>query len=172
MWHVLASSFGITASILAIGGYVLLQWQRNRYRYLLLQSALEKGITDFPDRIPYWLLSLRQGAAILALGIGLLIAGGVGYGLVQGVELPDMSTSQSMAHSPHEEAPLAQSPEKGPPKPPPPPPPSPLLERWHYAQDQREVSLATMGSGLLLVLLGIVRIGFSQAERKYAVPQR
>jgi len=169
MWHVLASSFGITAALLAIGGYVLLQWQRNRYRYLLLQAALEKGITDFPDRIPYWLLSLRQGAAILALGIGLLIAGGVAYGLVQGVQLPDMSTVQTSVQSQHEEAPPAHTPEKGPPKP---PPPSPLLERWHYAQNQQEVSLATMGSGLLLVLLGIVRIGFSRAERKYAVQQR
>ena len=170
MWHVLASSFGITAAILAIGGYVLLQWQRNRHRYELLHAALEKGITEFPDRIPYWLLSLRQGAAILALGIGLLIVGGIAYGLVQGVQPPDMSTVQTSVQSQHEEAPPAQLPEKGPPKRlAPPSPPSPQFEHWHHAQNQQAVSLVTMGSGLLLVLLGLVRMGFSRAERKYTL---
>ena len=170
MWHVLVSSFGIAAAILVFGGYILLQWQRNRHRYQLMQSALEKGITEFPERISYWLLSLRQGAAILALGIGLLVVGGVAYSLVWGIESPDVSIAQSIALVGDKEAPPRGSEEKFiPPRVdrPKPPPPNPALERWHRAENQRTVGLATMGCGFVLALLGIVRIGFARLERKY-----
>jgi hypothetical protein len=173
MWHVLFSSFGITAAILVIGGYVLLQWQRNRHRYELMRTALEKGITAFPDRIPYWLLSLRQGAAILALGVGLLVVGGVGYAMVPGVRPPEVSIAQSIVTAIDKELPSPRGPEEklNPPLPdrPRPPMPNPVLERWHRAENQKTVGLVTMGCGVVLMLLGIVRMGFARVERKYSL---
>jgi hypothetical protein len=135
-----------------------------------MRSALEKGMTEFPERIPYWLLSLRQGAAILTLGIGLLLVGGIAYSLVQGVESPDVSIAQSIASVGDKEAPPRGPEGKSiPPRVerPRPPPPNPALERWHRAENQRNVGLAAMGCGFVLALLGIVRIGFARLERKY-----
>ena len=173
MWHVFVSSFGVTAAILVIGGYILLQWQRNRHRYELMRAALEKGITVFPDRSPYWLLSLRQGAAIFALGIGLLVVGGVGYVMVHGVQPPDVPVAQSIMTAIDKELPLPRGPEEklNPPfsDRPRPPMPNPVLERWHRAEIQKTVGLVTMGCGLVLMLLGIVRIGFARVERKYSL---
>ena len=173
MWHVFVSSFGVTAAILVIGGYILLQWQRNRHRYELMRAALEKGITAFPDRSPYWLLSLRQGAAILALGVGLLVVGGVGYAMVHGVQPPDVSIAQSSMTAIDKELSSPRGPEEklNPPRPdrPKPPMPNPVLERWHRAENQKTAGLVTMGCGFVLMLLGIVRIGFARVERKYSL---
>ena len=170
MWHFFVSSFGVTAAILVIGGYILLQWQRNRHRYELMRAALEKGITVFPDRSPYWLLSLRQGAAILALGVGLLVVGGVGYAMFHEVQPPDVSIAQSSMTAIDKELSSPRGPEEklNPPRPdrPKPPIPNPVLERWHRAENQKTVGLVTMGCGAVLMLLGIVRIGFARVERK------
>ena len=46
--------------------------------------------------------------------------------------------------------------------------PSPLIERWHRAQDQRAVGLVAVGSGIILILLGVVRTAFAAIERKYS----
>lgn len=51
---------------------------------------------------------------------------------------------------------------------PPPGRPNPALEKWHRAQDQKAVATVAMGSGLVLSLLGIVRVIFAFAERRYA----
>ncbi|NNM85098.1 MAG: hypothetical protein HKL96_04985 [Phycisphaerales bacterium] len=66
---------GITAAILIVGGYLVLRWQRDRQQYLLVQAAIERGLSHLPVAMPLWLASMRQGAMVLALGIGLIIAG-------------------------------------------------------------------------------------------------
>jgi len=172
MWHVMASSFGIAAAVLLVGGYMALQWQRNRHRYELMRAALDRGMAEFPERIPFWLLSLRQGAMILALGLALLVVGGAACTMVRGIEAPSMPTVQSMATGSEREVPPSPS-EEAPKTPradrPRPPEPNPGLERWHHAENQRAVGLSTMGCGFVLVVLGAVRIGFARAEKKYFV---
>jgi len=172
MWHVVASSFGIAAAVLLVGGYMSLQWQHNRHRYELMRAALDRGIAEFPERVPYWLLSLRQGAMILALGVALLIVGGAACYMVRSVQPPTTPAVQSTATLGDREVPLG--PKEGVPNAPPldrprPPEPNPALERWHQAESQRAVGLSTMGCGFVLVLLGAVRIGFARAEKKYLV---
>ena len=51
---------------------------------------------------------------------------------------------------------------------PPPPRGNPAMEYWHRAQDQTAVATVAMGSGLVLAMLGIVRVMFAYAERRYA----
>ena len=166
MWHIWVSSFGVTTAILVIGGYVLLQWQRNRHRYQLMQAAVERGITEFPNTPPYWLVSMRQGVAILALGVGLLIVGGAAYALTQGVQPPEPPSTQSIVAGSQVEAAGSQAPGHERPKP---PAPNPAMERWHRAQHQESIGLATMGCGLIVLLLGVVRTAFARTERKYAL---
>ena len=169
MWHVWVSSFGVTAAILCVGGYVLLQWQRNRHRFRLMQTALERGMTDLCEGPPFWLISLRQGIAVLVLGIGMMAAGAAAFTLAQGVEAPQVSTVQSTGDSEAREEAASPTHEAAKPKPvrPKPPPPSPALERWRRAQDQQSVGLAAVGCGLLIALLGGVRTAFAFAECKY-----
>jgi hypothetical protein len=45
---------------------------------------------------------------------------------------------------------------------------NPAMEYWHRAQDEKAVASVAMGSGLVLALLGIVRVMFAYAERRYA----
>jgi len=45
--------------------------------------------------------------------------------------------------------------------------PMPALELWHRAQDQKAIALVAMCSGLVLALLGMVRVLFAYAERRY-----
>lgn len=169
MWHVWVSSFGVVSAILVVGGYVLLQWQRNSYRFQLSKAALERGLTDAPGGPPYWLTSLRQGIMMLALGIGLLAAGGAGYGLASNVTPPPVSEIQSTAIAPAAEEATGDAGKRAA-KPPRPRPPheNPALRRWERAQQQQTVGLAAMGCGLVVTLLGAVRTGFARAERKYS----
>ena len=62
-------------------------WQRDRERFSLMKTALEKGVTRFPGTPPYWLVSLRQGVTLSAVGIGLVGAGG--GALVAGPQRPN-----------------------------------------------------------------------------------
>jgi len=168
MWHVWVSSFGVTGAILIVGGYVLLQWQRNRYRFQLAKEALERGISESPSGPPYWVLSLRQGLMILVLGLGLLLAGGALYGLAVGIPPPESFQTQSTTVAPATEA-TGPSPVEAKGKAPKPkPPPNPTLERWHRAQDQQTIGLATVGCGLVLTLLGAVRTAFARVERRHS----
>ena len=169
MWHVWVSSFGITAAVLTVGGYVLLQWQRNQHRYRLMQTALERGMSDFCEGPPFWLISLRQGVAVLVLGLGLMAAGAVAFTLARGIEPPEVLTVQSSGGTVGQEeaaSPVNESPKARPGRPKP-PPPSPALEKWRRAQDQQTVGLAAIGCGFLIALLGGVRTGFAVVERKH-----
>ena len=62
--ELLGDSLGI-AAVLLVFGWVLLRWQQDRQGFALLQTALEKGITQFPNAPPFWLVSLRQGLTML-----------------------------------------------------------------------------------------------------------
>jgi hypothetical protein len=46
---------------------------------------------------------------------------------------------------------------------------NPALEQWHRAQDHIAVAEIAMGSGVVLLLLGIVRSIFAIVERKFSV---
>lgn len=70
-----AGGFGIAAAIILVGGAILLRWQRTRLQFALMQTALEKGISQLPGSVPPWLLSLRHGVTILVLGIALGVVG-------------------------------------------------------------------------------------------------
>ncbi len=73
----LAVGFGVAAAVLLVGGSLLLRWQRARLRFALAKIALEKGTPLFPGAPPLWLMSLRQGIMLIALGIGLMAIGAV-----------------------------------------------------------------------------------------------
>jgi hypothetical protein len=169
MLHVWVSCFAIAAAILTVGGYVLLQWQRNRHRFQLMQAALESGQTNFGEGPPFWLISLRQGVAVLVLGIGLMIVGAVAVTLARGVEQPGLAALQSTTsvENPGGSASLAAEGKKPKPEERPKPAPNLPLERWHRAQDQQTVGLAALGCGFLIALLGIVRTIFGVFERKH-----
>jgi hypothetical protein len=55
---------------------------------------------------------------------------------------------------------------------PPPPRGGPPVENWQRAQDEKAVATVAMGAGLVCVLLGIVRVIFAFAERRYAGDMR
>jgi hypothetical protein len=199
-----ATSIGIAiAAVILAAGWVCILWRRDGQRFRLMQMALEKGVTRFPNTPPFWLLSLRQGVTVLALGIALC---GVGAGALMIVrDVPEPTTEQQMQalpgqrqeqmreNGPPEEGPprgpdvqdQALRPDeplpppddqgppgpranRGPPRQPPPPMAVPAVENWHRAQATRTIGLLSLGCGVVLVLLGIVRIAFSAIERAAA----
>jgi len=86
----LGGSLGI-AAILLVGGWIALRWQQDRNRFRLMQTALEKGITRFPDSPPYWLVSMRQGLTMLAVGVSLTLVGGGAFWLGHQTSMPETS---------------------------------------------------------------------------------
>ena len=173
-----AAGFGAMGALLLIGGAVLLRWQRTRLQFSLMQSALEKGSSPLLGGIPLWLLSFRQGTMILVLGAGLFLIGG---GLHKASENVPMPTAAELAQMPPRPEPPGMEDRDRPPGPPmrpdehrpgmQPPPrhdEPPVVEQWHRAQDQKAVGTLALASGFILVLLGLVRVIFAFAERKYA----
>lgn len=159
---ILGGSLGVAAVVLVVG-WILLTWQRDRNRFALMRTALEKGITRFPDAPPFWLVSLRQGITTLALGLAL---GGVGAGafwLGHGVAMPSDASIAATATT--EPEPPPPGPGHHPPRP---PVPNPQMERWHQAQTQVTVGLTSIGIGIILSFVGLVRIVFARAEQTYA----
>jgi hypothetical protein len=149
-----AGGFGVVAALCLIGGGVFLHWQRTRYQFELMQKAIEKGLPPVVDGPPAWLVSLRQAVGLLVVGVAL-----AGIGLVlhrTGTRVPMPTVAVSALPAPVT-APADPHPR-----------PDPALERWHRAQDQETVGLISAGSGIIVGLLGLVQIGFSFAERKYA----
>lgn len=172
----LAGGFGAVAAIVLIGGAVMLRWQRTRLQYSLLQTAIEKGGPPLPAGAPLWLMSLQQGVMILVLGLGLAVCGVVAYQAGDRVAMPANTSPlhPTMARDddgPPPPPPAPREPDERNAMPgrhrPPPPRPDPATERWHRAQDQKAVAGIAVGGGFILVLLGIVRVAFAFAERKY-----
>jgi hypothetical protein len=164
MGHAFWTGFGVVFAFLAVGGYVLLRWQSDRHRFQLVKLALERGIGLPSAGPPFWVDSLRAGVLTLALGVGLLLAGGAATAMAVRVPRPDEPGRPPTAAA--DEHPPAFEKGKGPPRRP--PPPNPAREEWQRAQTQRSLGLASLAAGLVLSLLGAVRIGFAQYERKYS----
>jgi hypothetical protein len=212
----LSIGLGVAAVVL-VAGWVLTRWHRDQMRFTLMRTALERGVTRFPGIPPYWIVSLRQGVTLVALGIGLGVVGAAAWWMVRGVEMPTVEqamtrgTAQANAE-PQRQGPLHERldgegpraedrdfgpgpgqrpaappppkdrgqgrPQDGPPgreeregrrgERPNPPPGNPMMERWHRAEAQQTVGMVSAGAGLILLILGIVRIGFAKVEQRYA----
>ena len=187
---VFAAALGISVAVLLVGTSFLLRWQRNRQRFDLMRLALENGATQFPEGPPYWLLSLREAVSTLALGIGLLAAGAVSYGI--GVHTPEptaeewkAATTDAMRSNalegrrPGPMRPQGRPEDDGPPEdrgpgrpmppnPAQPPIPNPVFEKHHRAQSMQTIGLLAMACGGVLVILGLARTGFARVERNHA----
>jgi hypothetical protein len=181
------------AAVVLAAGWICILWRRDAQRFQLMQLALEKGVTRFPNTPPFWLLSLRQGVTVLALGVALC---GVGTGaLLITRDVPEPTVQQQMQAMPGQrldqmrdnlrdggpddqrmqpDQPFPPGDEPGqpgppgnrnPPRPPLPPMAVPAVENWHRAQATRTVGLLSLGCGAVLLVLGIVRVGFSVVER-------
>jgi hypothetical protein len=157
---VFAGVLGATAALLLVGGSMFLRGQGNRQRFLLMQAALEKGITSFPGQPPFWLLSLRQGITTITLGIALMIVGAGAWTIGHSVEQP----TDIIAHEP----PPPPVPQDAGPGQHHPPPRNPIVERWLRAQMEETIGQVSVGCGIILLLLGIARTGFARTERRYA----
>jgi hypothetical protein len=180
----LAAGFGTAVALVVLGTF-LLRWYRMRQEFALMKVALEKGMTpQFMPTQPQWLISLRQGVMIIALGVGLTVIGAIGWNIASKVQRPGAG-APGLADAPVPSAaidamaPVAdRDPPPGPgarggedrarPKPPRPAPPprDPAMEAWDRARDQINVCMAMVGSGIILMLLGVVRITFVPAERR------
>jgi hypothetical protein len=169
MAHAFWTGFGIVLAVLAVGGYIFLRWQQDRQRFELAKAALERGMTTFPGLPPLWLDSVRAGMMILTLGIGLLAAGELAYGLAEQAPLPDSTELQATSSDP-QETPREKG-ERGVP-PPRRSPPNPAVVRWERSQNQRALGLVSMCGGVVLVLLGLVRVGFAWSERRLMASQQ
>lgn len=181
-----AAAFGITAALLIVVGAIVLGAQRNRLRHALLMAALERGVSAFPGVPPLWLISLRRGVSTFVLGLALFLIGAA----VQQAAMKVPQPPQQIAATPPPavEPPGAEAPEPPPglAEPPPGPreqlgplgrrghqmltPPAPAMELWLRAQDHKAVGGFCEAVGVILVLLGFVRVIFAFAERRYAPP--
>jgi hypothetical protein len=197
----LAMSVGMIAVALVLAmGWICILWRRDAQRFRLMQLALEKGVTRFPNTPPFWLLSLRQGVTVLALGVALCGVGGGALLVVKNVPeptpeqqmqaLPGIRQEQMRENGPGgpggpggfgpggpgdvRDQPFPPPDDQGPPGPgasrpplrqPMPPMAVPAVENWHRAQAMRTVGLLSLACGIVLIVLGIVRIAFSGVER-------
>ncbi len=180
MWHVWISSLGVTAAIILAGGYVWLQVMKERHQFQLMQTALERGIPSMvTSTTPSWFVSMRQAVAVFVLGVGLIVVGAVAWKIAANVPPPnpsELAVPTAVAEPAAEEPEPPVAPPPAPPAPPgkhkpphprpKPPPPNPALEQWHQAQQQQTVGLVVAGCGLLITLLGAVRMIFAGLERK------
>lgn len=156
---IFAGSLGATAALLLIGGTLFLRGQRNRQQFILMQTALEKGITSFPGQAPFWLVSLRQGVITITLGIALIIVGAGAWGVGSTVEKP---TAALASEPPPPPPPPLDGPERRP------PPRNPIIEQWLRAQMEETLGQIAIGCGIILLFLGTARTGFARTERRYA----
>lgn len=196
----LGNSLGI-AAVLLVAGWLAIRWQQDRQRFQLMQTALEKGITRFPDAPPFWLVSMRQALTMLALGVALVLVGGGASWVGRQTPMPAAANLQNPSE-PHPDQDLApdsrlesRSPDarprddnrpprpgdrtdqhpdgrpelNGPNRRPAPPAPNPEMERWHQAQVEQTGGLVSIGIGIILAFVGVVRVVFAQAERQYTV---
>ena len=187
-------AFGVTAALLLVGGFLTLRFQRNRFRFLLIQAGLEKGINPLTGAPPLWLMSLRRGTMAIAVGVCLILIGIAVGGAASKVPMPTDAEARATV-LPAEMAPpdsrpvdAPRAPDGGPMDhgpmggpmggPPrfdrrddragPPPRELPAVEAWHRAQDRKTLAGLSGSAGLILAVLGTVRVLFALAERRYA----
>ncbi len=170
--HVWISSFAIAAAFFVVGGFLLLQWQKNRYRYQLLRIAVERGDPMWSFDTVDWLGSLRRAVATLVLGIGLACIGTFLWtqrplaapppermaetNSAETGHRSDVSVTEQVAHM------IGVNQPKRPPH------KSPEHEAWERLQKQQAIGLSFLGAGVLLVLIGTVNCGFAWIERQTA----
>ena len=156
----LLGSFGIVAAVLLIGGSTVLRSQRARHRFELSKLALQNG-TPLPEGPPLWLASRRRALSILALGVGLMVVGAGAWWLGSGATQP-AETARPV--------PVAELPDPhGRPRP---PAPSPEIEAWHSAEERLAIGQTAAGCGVILTILGLVRLGYTGAEKRHAERQQ
>ncbi|HEX2971188.1 MAG TPA: hypothetical protein VHP11_02575 [Tepidisphaeraceae bacterium] len=162
VWDEFAMGFGVAAALLAVGGIVLLRFQRNRNQFALMRAALEKGISDFSGGQPAWLVSFRQGLMMLTLGVGLIAVGTGAWvlGDSKATSLSMATTQPASLSGPKPRDERGRLTAEGRQY-------SMTKDRWQWAQTEELAGKCMVGSGIILVLLGAVRMGFARAERKY-----
>jgi hypothetical protein len=173
--EVAAGSFGVAAALLLVGGSILLRYQRDRHHFILTQAALEKGLTALPNGLPVWVVSLRQGILVMVLGIGLLAAGAGTCILATTLPGPPAAATRPVRLPPGYDNVTAQpqpAPARpdGPAGPPPEGPhfmPNPEMDHWQRMQNIQLGGVVTLAVGGIVFLLGLVRILFAGAEKKY-----
>jgi len=180
----LGGSLGI-AAILLVGGWIALRWQQDRQRFRLMQTALDKGITRFPDAPPYWLISMRQALTMLALGVALAVVGGGAFWLGHQTPMPAMNAVLTAPPFGADDGPdrrpaprfeedrddasgVDRRPDRRPEPPRRPPIMNPQIERWHQAQAEQTAGVFSIGIGIILLFVGVIRVLFAQAERQYS----
>ncbi len=162
IWQVAAGSFGVTAAVLLVLGWVALRYHRDRRQFQLMQAALEKGVTNIPGAVPGWLISLRQGVLSLVLGIGVVVAGAALHASASRIDPipanvgfhPPSRPAQNAGNPPPEEMdqhPFPPGEEPAGPRPPggpePRDPQDPVMERWHRVQTQTLIGLLAICAG-------------------------
>ena len=161
VWADFAVGYGVAAAILTIGGIVVLRFQRNRHEFALMRAALERGITSFQTGQPPWLVSLRQGMMILTLGIALAGVGAGAWWLADGVHLPEIAATQPSAElltAPKLRDDQGRLRPEGRVQ-------TIIKNQWERSQNQRAVGMAVAGAGVVLILLGAVRVSLARVEK-------
>ncbi len=194
IWEIGIGSFGVAAAVLLVGGWVVLRFYRDRQQFALMQAALERGIAHMPGAVPGWLISYRQGVLALVVGLGLVVAGAVLAASAAHIdEIPASviaRVQQLNIHNDEVSLPPMYMPHRPPSSSSPPPPHRGLLEarwrvsergrgigrrwipemeRWHRVETQRLMGILGMCVGGILGLMGVVRVVFARAERRYAL---
>lgn len=178
-----AAGFGAAVAMVLLGTFVL-RWYRMRQEYALLRIAMEKGIApQMNPALPQWLISLRQGVLIATLGLAIAGIGAISWNMASGIEKPEPQgiSAATLPAEINEPAPPPPPPQAEPGRrggrgpeprdnPRPPRPRDVAMERWDRAQAQINISMSMVGGGLILVLLGVVRIAFVPAEKRFSVP--
>ncbi len=142
------------AALIALG--MLLRWQQDRQRLMVLKLAIEKGVTFWPNSVPMWLNSLRQGIMLATLGVALLIVGGIAVTMAPSGSMREPGRPRMMQPLNGMGVGPAIMPNERPNRFPPP-----------YWQRQKMLGMSALAIGFILTLLGMVRIGFAVVERKY-----
>lgn len=176
-----AAGFAAAVATVLLGTFFL-RWYRMRQEYTLLRIAMEKGIApQMNPALPQWLISLRQGVLIATLGLAIAGIGATSWNMAAKVEKPDTQVNATTLPATVDEPapPPPPAPEAGrrggrgpePREAPRPPRPRDVaMERWDRAQAQVNISMSMVGGGLILVLLGVVRIAFVPAEKRFSLP--
>lgn len=163
------AGFGVAAAALLVGGMIVLRFQRNRQEFVLLKTALERGITQLPQGQPFWLISFRQGLMTFTLGAGLLGIGSAAWVMARGVPVPPAEPAPVFAPATlpavveKEGKDRADRPAKIRIEP---RPFNPDREQWEQARRQLAAGKAMAGAGIVLLLLGVVRMAFARVEKE------
>ena len=175
--HMLASAwtttfmagFGVAAAAMLVGGMIVLRFQRNRQEFILLKTALERGITQLPQGQPFWLISFRQGVMTFTLGAGLLGIGSAAWVMARSVPVPPAEPApvvtpatlpaavEKDGRDRAERGVKIRLEQRS---------FNPGREQWEQARRQLAAGKAMTGAGIVLLLLGVVRMGFARVEKE------